>query len=131
MRQSGGEVLIYKRDRSLGGKEVVVGKREDVSSSSRTSTPLSSENADYYYQSKRNTRNASSRTRRKKEELPKWWPQLVSQAPVEVENKEEYQKLANHYIQGWCVCSLTLHDRPSAVRKECLCLCSICYVLKY
>lgn len=114
MRESGDEVLIYKRDRSLGGKEVVVGKREDSWSTSRTSTPLSSETADYYYQNKRNRRNASSR--RRKEELPQWWPQVVSQGPVEVENKEEYQKLANHYIQGWCFCFLTLPDWPSVVR---------------
>ncbi|XP_057779082.1 uncharacterized protein LOC130997679 isoform X2 [Salvia miltiorrhiza] len=97
MRESGGEVLIYKRDRSLGGKEVVVGKREDSWLRSRTSTPLSSENADYYYQNKSNRRNASSR--RRKVKLPQWWPQVVSQGPVEVENKEEYQRLANHLIQ--------------------------------
>lgn len=99
LRRSGGEVLVYKRDRSLGGKEVVVGKRETGWSTSRASTPLSSENsADYYYQKERNRTNASSR--RRKEELPQWWPQVVNQGPVDIDNKEEYQRLANQLIQA-------------------------------
>ncbi|XP_042059189.1 uncharacterized protein LOC121803624 [Salvia splendens] len=99
MRESGGEVLIYKRDRSLGGKEVVVGKREDSWPTRRPSaTPLSSENGDYYDQSRRNGRN-NALSRRKKEELPQWWLKVVSQGPVEVENKDEYQRLANQLIQ--------------------------------
>lgn len=108
----GGEVMVYKRDRSLGGKVVAVGKRETDLSTSRTSTPLSSDNSEYYYQKKKDRMKTSSR---RKEELPQWWPQVVSQGPVEVENKEEYQRLANHLIQGsyqymFHFVSLTLHD---------------------
>lgn len=98
IRKSGGEELVYRRDRSLGGREVVVSKRETGWSTSRTSTPLSSENAEYYNQNIRNKTNSS--TRRRKEELPQWWPQLVNQGPVEIDNKEGYQKLANQLIQG-------------------------------
>ncbi|KAH6768197.1 hypothetical protein C2S51_013533 [Perilla frutescens var. frutescens] len=96
LRKHGGETLVYKRDRSLGGKEVVVGKRETGWSTSPASTPLSlRNNADYYYQKKRNTSS-----RRRKEELPQWWPQVVNQGPLDIENKEEYQKLANQLIQA-------------------------------
>lgn len=98
-KNCGGEALVYKRDRSLGGKVVAVGKRESDWSTSRASTPLSSESSEYYYQKKRDKMKSS---RRRKEELPQWWPQVVSQGPVEVENKEEYQRLANQLIQGWC-----------------------------
>lgn len=120
-RNGGGEGLVYKRDRSLGGKVVAVGKRENDWSTSRASTSLSSESSEYYYQKQRDKMKSSSR--RRKEELPQWWPQVVSQGPMEVENKEEYQRLANQLIQGWCqfmfyFVSLTLHDWPSAVRKE-------------
>ncbi|PIN20557.1 hypothetical protein CDL12_06757 [Handroanthus impetiginosus] len=71
-RNNGGEVLIYKRDRSLGGKEVVVGKGETNWSTSRKSTPLSSDSAANYYRRKR---NRTTLGRRRKEELPQWWPQ--------------------------------------------------------
>lgn len=95
IRRNDGEVLVYKRDRSLGGKEVVVGKREN---SGRTSTPLSSDKASYNYQKKSRLRTLD---RRRKKELPQWWPQTVNQGPNEIDNKEEYQRIANQLIQGW------------------------------
>ncbi|KAI3459757.1 hypothetical protein Pfo_016420 [Paulownia fortunei] len=98
IRKKGGEVLIYKRDRSLGGREVVVGKSETNWSTSGKSTPLSSDNANYYYQKKRNRTRTLGR--RRKEELPQWWPQLVNWAPQETVNKEEYQRMANQLIRA-------------------------------
>ncbi|KAL8487408.1 hypothetical protein ACS0TY_023910 [Phlomoides rotata] len=94
IRRNDGEVLVYKRDRSLGGKEVVVG-RENSGSTSRTWTPLSSDNADYKKKSRMRTLD-----RRKKKELPQWWPRAVNQGPNEIDNKEEYQRIANQLIQA-------------------------------
>lgn len=96
IRRNDGEVMVYKRDRSLGGKEVLVGKRENSGLSSRTSTPLSSDNANYQKKSRLRTLG-----RRRKKELPQWWPQAVNQGPNEIDNKEEYQRIANQLIQGW------------------------------
>lgn len=101
IRKNSGEVLVYKRDRSLGGKEVVVGKRETNLPTSRKSTPLSSNDDNYYYQKKVNRMSLSGRSRKK--ELPQWWPQpqVVNWGPQEAVNKEEYQRMANQLIGGW------------------------------
>ncbi|KAK6145783.1 hypothetical protein DH2020_019652 [Rehmannia glutinosa] len=98
-RKNGGEALIYKRDRSLGGREVVVGKSETNWSTSRKSTPLSSDNSNYYYQKKNN--RARTVGRRRKEELPQWWPQVVNWDSQETVNKEEYQRMANQLIRAY------------------------------
>ncbi|KAK6122892.1 hypothetical protein DH2020_043358 [Rehmannia glutinosa] len=98
VRKNGGEALIYKRDRSLGGREVVVGKSETNWSSSRKSTPLSSDNSNYYYQKKNNRTRTLGR--RRKEELPQWWPQVVNWDSQETVNKEEYQRMANQLIRA-------------------------------
>ncbi|KAL0368661.1 UNVERIFIED_CONTAM: hypothetical protein Scaly_1085000 [Sesamum calycinum] len=92
-----GEVLVYKRDRSLGGREVVVGKRETNWSTSHKSTPLSGDNANYYQ--KKRKRKPLGRTRQ--EELPQWWPQVVNWGLHDTGNKEEYQTMANQLIRGW------------------------------
>lgn len=84
-------------DRSLGGKEVVVGKREANLPTSYTSTPLSSSN-DSYHQKKSRMRTLD---RRRKKELPQWWPRVLNQGPQQIDNKEEYQRIANQLIQGW------------------------------
>ncbi|KAL3642094.1 hypothetical protein CASFOL_012909 [Castilleja foliolosa] len=98
-RNSSGEQLIYKRDRSMGGREVLVGKSEtNWSTTSLKSTPLSSDNANYYHQKKKMERTKLGR--RRKEELPKWWPQALNWDPQETGNKEEYQRMANQLIQA-------------------------------
>ncbi|KAK4433792.1 hypothetical protein Salat_0541900 [Sesamum alatum] len=91
-----GEVLVYKRDRSLGGREVVVGKKETNWSTSHKSTPLIGDNANYYQ--KRRKRKPLGRTRQ--EELPQWWPQVVNWGLHETSNKEEYQTMANQLIRA-------------------------------
>ncbi|KAK6122859.1 hypothetical protein DH2020_043385 [Rehmannia glutinosa] len=98
VRKNGGEALIYKRDRSLGGREVVVGKSETNWSTSRKSTPLSSDNSNYYYQKKNNRTRTLGR--RRKKELPQWWPQVVNWDSQETVNKEEYQRMANQLIRA-------------------------------
>lgn len=32
--------------------------------------------------------------------MPQWWPQAVNQGPSEIDNKEEYQRIANQLIQA-------------------------------
>ncbi|CAA0818640.1 Unknown protein [Striga hermonthica] len=95
-RKSSGEVLIYKRDRSLGGREVVVGKSETMPASK--STPLSSNDA-YSYHWKRKNRTKTL-ARRRKEELPQWWPRTVNWGPQETTDKEDYQRTANQLIRA-------------------------------
>ncbi|XP_011073916.1 uncharacterized protein LOC105158762 [Sesamum indicum] len=96
LRENRGEVLVYKRDRSLGGREVVVGKRETNWSTSHKSTPLSGDNANYY-QKKRKRKPLG---RRRVEELPQWWPQVVNWGLHDTGNKEEYQTMANQLIRA-------------------------------
>lgn len=78
---------MVRRDRSLGGKEVVVAKKrgndlEDFSLPSRHQFP-------------------SFRRWRKSEELPKWWPSKVSTvSQSEVVDRELYQKEASRLIRG-------------------------------
>ncbi|KAL3829228.1 hypothetical protein ACJIZ3_018030 [Penstemon smallii] len=99
IRKNVGEVVVYKRDRSLGGKEVVVGKREtDFESSRKLTTPLSSISDSNYYQKRGN--RTRSRERRRKQELPQWWPQVVIWDSPETTNKEEYQRMVNQLIQA-------------------------------
>ncbi|XP_051118210.1 uncharacterized protein LOC127242636 [Andrographis paniculata] len=96
-RNSGGEVLIYRRDRSLGGKEVVVGSRETNWSTSRKLTPLNSSDNERNYGRER---NRATMERRKKAELPQWWPQVVNSVSDESINKEEYQRMVNQLVQA-------------------------------
>ncbi|KAL7128121.1 hypothetical protein ABFS83_14G294800 [Erythranthe nasuta] len=94
--KNSGEVLVYKRDRSLGGKEVVVGKKDTNLPTRRKPTALSLNDADYYYEKKSNRTKILGKSR--KEELPQWWPQAVNLGSPEIENKEEYQRMANQLI---------------------------------
>ncbi|KAG8375939.1 hypothetical protein BUALT_Bualt09G0011100 [Buddleja alternifolia] len=101
------EELVYKRDRSLGGREVLVGKRPDTNWSttttagSRNLTPLGSDTATNYYYP--NEINRNQRNTRRKKELPQWWPHLVNSGPHDTINKEEYQRMANQLIRD-CKC---------------------------
>lgn len=95
--------VIYRRDRSLGGREVVVGKtdtnmikRRNKSRNDRFMLMLESgkEKRHQFWQ---------RRERRSVEKLPQWWPVsgLDSSSSLEVDNKEEYQIAANRLIRGW------------------------------
>ncbi|KAL2507275.1 hypothetical protein Fot_30922 [Forsythia ovata] len=96
-RRSGSEVLVYKRDRSLGGREVLVGKREENWPTTRKTTPLSSND----YTDEKKAKITRLRNRRK-EELPQWWPQLLNSGLNlnEMINREEYQRMANRLIRA-------------------------------
>ncbi|GER41653.1 NADH-quinone oxidoreductase subunit D [Striga asiatica] len=95
-RKSSGEVLIYKRDRSLGGREVVVGKSE-MSWPTSKSTPLSSNDVYSNYWKRKN--RTKTLAKRRKEELPQWWPRTVNWGPQETTDKEDYQRIVNQLIR--------------------------------
>lgn len=95
-----GQSVVVRRDRSLGGKEVVVGRAEDnewrIRNRSRVlESPLS------VVSGKRVGVSDGSRLESGKErKLPKWWPTILpSPPPLEV-YKEEFQKEANRLIRG-------------------------------
>ncbi|XP_059450358.1 uncharacterized protein LOC132181239 isoform X2 [Corylus avellana] len=90
------EPVVVRRDRSLGGREVVVGRSANVERNIRASSnplsPASGTNAGV------SGRIWKSRVRSHEKKLPKWWPVSVSQ-PGLVLNKEEYQREANRLIR--------------------------------
>ncbi|KAJ0262548.1 Uncharacterized protein HA466_0054540 [Hirschfeldia incana] len=83
--------LVVRRDRSLGGKEVVVAV-DNVRSSSSSSVASSSRS------------NSVARTvnlRAAQNNLPKWWPaSLPKQSLEEVVDKEDYQREANRIVRA-------------------------------
>lgn len=97
---------MVRRDRSLGGREVVVAvgvgrkvkERENVKRDSRVSVnPLSlAASGNNLGLSERVSGN---RVRAREKKLPKWWPVSVSR-PGLVLNQHEYQREANWLIQG-------------------------------
>lgn len=96
-RKRGSEALVYKRDRSLGGREVLVGKREGNWGTTPRTTPLSLND----YNDDKKTKNTRMLNRRK-EELPQWWPQLLNSGSNvnEMINREEYQRMANRLVRA-------------------------------
>jgi hypothetical protein len=92
--------VVVRRDRSLGGREVVVGRSANVERNTRVSSnPLSPASGTSAGVSGRIWK---SQVRSHEKKLPKWWPVSVSQ-PGLVLNKEEYQREANRLIRGWCL----------------------------
>ncbi|EHA8589064.1 hypothetical protein COCNU_scaffold007880G000050 [Cocos nucifera] len=94
-----GDGVVVRRDRSLGGREVVVGrsiKGREVAKSSRVSvSPLSPRTG-----AEANVgRNALQRPVEKKEKLPKWWPNSIF-SPVIVVGKEDFQREANRLVRA-------------------------------
>ncbi|GMY32367.1 hypothetical protein FCV25MIE_27609 [Fagus crenata] len=97
--------VVVRRDRSLGGREVVVAvgvgrkvkERENVKRDSRVSVnPLSlAASGNNLGLSERVSGN---RVRAREKKLPKWWPVSVSR-PGLVLNQHEYQREANWLIQ--------------------------------
>lgn len=93
--------VVTRRDRSLGGREVVVGtttttRKSDVSVSRGLRNPLSTEIGEFGG-AFRSMKKDWGLKREKK--LPEWWPESKA-LPVEVFNKDEYQKQANRLIRG-------------------------------
>lgn len=78
--------LVVRRDRSLGGKEVVVAVDSIRSSSSSVASSRS---------------NSVARTHklRARDNLPKWWPASLPSQSLEVD-KEDYQREANRIVRG-------------------------------
>lgn len=85
-----------RRDRSLGGKEVIVGWNNDANYNSRIlENPLSPPQGSWMGIRKRATKNRV-RVERK---LPKWWPTLVTPV-VSTENEQEYRREAYRVVRG-------------------------------
>ncbi|XP_047318717.1 uncharacterized protein LOC124922037 isoform X2 [Impatiens glandulifera] len=79
--------VIVRRDRSLGGREVVVARRNDDFSI------LQSVSTDSEVKSKNLVR------KRKARELPNWWPVSLP-PPIMLDHQDEYQILANRFIRA-------------------------------
>lgn len=89
--------VVKRRDRSLGGREVVVATKrintrdgesrflENPLASVRSTTRLNS--------------SEEMRLRRMEEKLPSWWPVSLP-PPVLIDEKEQYQRMANRLIRG-------------------------------
>ncbi|MCD7447171.1 hypothetical protein HAX54_025517 [Datura stramonium] len=92
--------LVYKRDRSLGGREVLVAKNETVDRKKPNVLDSDDRNSNWDW----GNPISFSRRRKKKssvEQLPKWWPISNSGSDkVGAENQEEYQRMANRLIRG-------------------------------
>lgn len=92
-----GEVVVTRRDRSLGGKEVVVSTYKDSRSEGNVSVnPLSGgEDLMSGYSD-----SMVKKWEKAKKKLPDWWPELRG-APLEgVVDKEESQRKANSLIRA-------------------------------
>lgn len=92
--------LVYKRDRSLGGREVLVAKNETVGRKKPNVLDSDDGNSNWDWGS----RIRLSRRQKKKssvEQLPKWWPVSCSSSDqVGAENQQEYQRMANRLIRA-------------------------------
>lgn len=100
--------VVTRRDRSLGGKEVVVAmidkpKAEEVRVRKKRGfgildNPLSSlTKSSMVAGMERVFKNRV----RFQEKLPQWWPTTASQ-PILVVDNEEHQREANRLVRGWC-----------------------------
>lgn len=96
---------VVRRDRSLGGKEVVVAVERKVKGDfdSRKGygglrDPLSLEKQELVGDTKGFLKNWI----RGQKKLPKWWPSLVSNRSFVVD-KQEYQREANMLVRGWFI----------------------------
>lgn len=86
--------LVVRRDRSLGGKEVVVALDNIRSSSNDSKNSIASSGQDSGSNSV--SRNLHLRAQSK---LPKWWPTSLPNQSLDVD-KEGYQRVANRLVRG-------------------------------
>ncbi|EOA27139.1 hypothetical protein CARUB_v10023240mg [Capsella rubella] len=86
--------FVVRRDRSLGGKEVVVSV-DSIRSSSRDSKSFMA--SDQASQSNSIPRNLQLKSQNN---LPKWWPTSLPSQNLDVVDKEEYQREANRIVRA-------------------------------
>lgn len=87
------DAVITRRDRSLGGKEVVVG---NVSRGRVLESPLESRE----FTSGMFKGISRNWGKRKGNKLPQWWTESKSTSVSVVDDNEEYQRQANRLIRG-------------------------------
>lgn len=111
----GGLDLVRRRDRSLGGREVVVGRGMKEKRGFRgVVSPLSDVRG-----GERRVRESAGADRRALREaaIPSWWPVSLPK-PVVTVGKEEFQREAKRLVRGSCffflgyalICSFVLPD---------------------
>ncbi|CAN8284605.1 unnamed protein product [Cochlearia groenlandica] len=83
--------LVVRRDRSLGGKEVVVSVDDNIRTSSSSSSIASGSVSEFTI-----PRNLHLRAQSK---LPKWWPASLPSKNFDVD-KEDYQREANRLVRA-------------------------------
>lgn len=95
-RSNDGGVVVTRRDRSLGGREVVVSTQNESKSDFNISVnPLSSgEESGMRY-----SNSMMKNWEKSKKKLPDWWP-VSRPAPLEGIDKEENQRKANWLIRA-------------------------------
>lgn len=100
----GSEGFFMRRDRSLGGREVVVGKRRGNDKKKGFSVWGSSNPVSPRKDMMRVKNEAEGYSRRKwvssEDELPKWWPDLSYLKAGSVKINQELQREANRLIQA-------------------------------
>lgn len=86
--------FVVRRDRSLGGKEVVVSV-DNIRSSSRDSKSFIASD-----QVSRSNSIPINLHLKAQDNLPKWWPTSLPSQNFDVVDKEEYQREANRIVRG-------------------------------
>ncbi|CAH9077588.1 unnamed protein product [Cuscuta epithymum] len=96
---------VYKRDRSLGGREVLVAKREatdDMTNKNRINMLESNNGKDSnilgssdWIRGKKYSKRSSCMNR-----LPQWWPSTTSSGEGPIEYQEENQRVANKLVRA-------------------------------
>ncbi|URE40448.1 hypothetical protein MUK42_06154 [Musa troglodytarum] len=95
-----GDWAVIRRDRSLGGREVVVGRTfrgRDWNKKSFTvsTSPLSPVRGTEL----KTVENVAKIRKEKQEKLPKWWPDSIP-APVIATGKQDYQREVDRLVRG-------------------------------
>lgn len=103
--------VVVRRDRSLGGKEVVVARRVEEEERPKEvkrkmfgvlDSPF--EKPGWVFGSGLERDDWRSYRIRSASKLPKWWPVSVAEKQeLLAVDKQEYQRDANRLIRGWCV----------------------------
>ncbi|XP_030470333.1 uncharacterized protein LOC115688601 [Syzygium oleosum] len=92
------EAVVVRRDRSLGGREVVVATRKEIDGSRVLDNPLSP--ASRGTVDRPPQRRRGNFTPRLEEKLPEWWPATTTSSAVDsVVDKEYYQREANRLVR--------------------------------
>ena len=109
-----GRGVVVRRDRSLGGKEVVVGRAEESEWRMRNHSKVLGSPLSVVSGMGVNGGDWSPGRSRTEKRLPKWWP-VTLPPPLEVFDKQEYQREANRLIRG----QLLLYFAFFLCRKVC------------